>query len=169
MLQLKLNGVYVNFEILKNNSYGEVLHFYEEVEFNNKKNELMRHFLLKFPQGCTLEELEDYVRFEDYKIAEKINMKEKREITMKRKRVEFGDDNDLLIPIEPVDCSKLGFFDELEEECWALLNKYCEMLGAEIIPIDEDDEEAISFDLAKDIQDHIIELLQSKGLELKFE
>ena len=62
-----------------------------------------------------------------------------------------------------IDCSKLGYFDELEYDCWDLVKKYCERLG---IKIESGD---ISFDIAKGIQDHIIEQFQEAGVNFNFE
>ena len=82
---------------------------------------------------------------------------------MKRQVVQFGDECTISIPKEPIDCSKLGYFDELEYDCWDLVKKYCERLG---IKIESGD---ISFDIAKGIQDHIIEQFQEAGVNFNFE
>ena len=82
--------------------------------------------------------------------------------------VPFGDEHEINIPKEPVDCSHLGFFDEMEESCWELFKSYCELLGVELVP-DNDDEDAISFDIAKGIQDHIIDLFLKAGVKLNFD
>ena len=79
-----------------------------------------------------------------------------------RKVVEFGDDCEISIPTEPIDCSKMGYFDELEYDCWDLVKKYCEKFGIEIKSGD------ISFDIAKGIQDHIIDQFQNAGVEFNF-
>ena len=71
--------------------------------------------------------------------------------------VPMGDEHEIKHSNETVDCSRLGFFDEMEESCWDLFKSYCELLGVELVP-DKDDEDAISFDIAKGIQDHIIDL-----------
>lgn len=80
----------------------------------------------------------------------------------KRQVVDFGDECKISIPVEPIDCSKLGYFDELEYDCWDLVKKYCEKFGIEIKSGD------ISFDIAKGIQDHIIEQFQNAGVEFNF-
>lgn len=80
-----------------------------------------------------------------------------------RQVVQFGDECTISIPKEPIDCSKLGYFDELEYDCWDLIKKYCERLG---IKIESGD---ISFDIAKGIQDHIIEQFQEAGVNFNFE
>lgn len=79
-----------------------------------------------------------------------------------RKVVEFGDECEISIPTEPIDCSKMGYFDELEYNCWDLVKKYCEKFGIEIKSGD------ISFDIAKGIQDHIIEQFEAAGVEFNF-
>lgn len=82
--------------------------------------------------------------------------------------VPMGDEHEIRPSKEPVDCSRLGYFDEMEESCWDLFKSYCELLGVELIP-DDDDEDAISFDIAKGIQDYILDILQNAGVKLKFE
>lgn len=84
------------------------------------------------------------------------------------KVVDFGDDCQIVIPKEPIDCSKLGFFDEMEGECWDLVKKYLAKLGIELVP-NEDGEEPMSDYVAKGVQDKIVELLQEAGVEFKFE
>ena len=85
-----------------------------------------------------------------------------------RKVVDFGDDCQIVLPDEPIDCSRLGYFDELECECWDLVKKYCAHFGIEILP-DEDGEEAINFYIAKQLQDKILEELQEVGVQFKIE
>lgn len=78
------------------------------------------------------------------------------------KIVPFGDDCKISIPEQPIDCSKIGYFDELEYDCWELIKTYCGYLGIEIVSGD------ISFDIAKGIQDHIIEQFKKSGVQFKF-
>ena len=84
------------------------------------------------------------------------------------KVVDFGDDCQIVIPKEPIDCSKLGYFDEMEGECWDLVKGYLAKFGIELLP-NEDGEEPMSDYLAKGVQDKIVELLQEAGVEFKFE
>lgn len=81
--------------------------------------------------------------------------------------VPLGDEHEIKIPEEPIDCSELECFDELEESCWTLFKSYCEYLGIKLVN-DDDDEEAISFDIAKGIQEHILNVLQNAGIKFKF-
>ena len=85
-----------------------------------------------------------------------------------RKVVDFGDECQIVLPDEPIDCSRLGYFDTLEYECWDLVKKYCDHLGIEILP-DEDGEEAVNFYITKQLQDKILEGLQEVGVQFKFE
>ena len=82
--------------------------------------------------------------------------------------VPLGDAHEVMIPEKPIECSQLGFFDEMEESCWDLFKSYCELLGVELVP-DNDDEDAISFDIAKGIQDHIIDLFLKAGVKMNFD
>ena len=82
--------------------------------------------------------------------------------------VNFGDGCKIKLPEKPVDCSWLGYFDELEEECWHLVKQYCATFGIELQP-QEDGEAPISFDIAKGIQDYILEQLQESGVRFNFE
>ena len=40
--------------------------------------------------------------------------------------VPMGDEHEIKHSNETVDCSRLGFFDEMEESCWDLFKSYCE-------------------------------------------
>lgn len=84
------------------------------------------------------------------------------------KVADFGDDCQIVIPKEPIDCSKLGYFDELESDCWELVKGYLAKLGIELVA-NEDGEEPMSDYVAKSVQDKVIELLQESGVEIKFE
>ena len=84
------------------------------------------------------------------------------------KVADFGDDCRIVIPNEPIDCSKLGYFDELESDCWDLVKGYLAKLGIELLP-NEEGEEPMSDYVAKGVQDKVIELLQESGVEFKFE
>ena len=78
------------------------------------------------------------------------------------KTIPFGDGCKISIPEQPINCSNIGYFDELEYDCWELIKTYCGYLGIEIVSGD------ISFDIAKGIQDHIIEQFQKAGVQLIF-
>ena len=80
----------------------------------------------------------------------------------KKTVVQFGDECEISIPSTPIDCTKLGYFDELEYDCWDLVKKYCDKFGIEMKSGE------ISFDIAKGIQDHIIEQFQNAGVEFNF-
>lgn len=82
--------------------------------------------------------------------------------------VPIGDEHEIKYSKEPVDCSRLGYFNEIEKVCWKLFKSYCDLLGIELIH-DNGDEKAISLDLAESIQDHIFDILQNAGVKLKFE
>ena len=84
------------------------------------------------------------------------------------KVADFGDDCKIVIPNEPIDCSKLGYFDELESDCWELVKGYLAKLGIELVA-NEDGEEPMSDYVAKSVQDKVIELLQESGVDFKFE
>ncbi len=79
----------------------------------------------------------------------------------------FGDENRILLPENPVDCSSLGDFDELEDECWGLVKAYCQYLGIELLSPDRE-EESVSFDIAKGIQDKILEEFKNAGVKFNF-
>ena len=42
-----------------------------------------------------------------------------------RRTVDFGDECQIVIPNGEIDCSRLGYFDELESDCWNLVKQYC--------------------------------------------
>ena len=117
---------------------------------------------MKWDNGRTLAldpELDSFRKLTGEEIAEE---------KQPRKVVDFGDDCQIVLPDEPIDCSRLGYFDTLEYECWDLVKKYCEHLGIEILP-DEDGEEAVNFYITKQLQDKILEGLQEVGVQFKFE
>ena len=117
---------------------------------------------MKWDNGRTLAldpELDSFRKLTGEEIAEK---------KQPRKVVDFGDDCQIVLPDEPIDCSRLGYFDTLEYECWDLVKKYCDHLGIEILP-DEDGEEAVNFYITKQLQDKILEGLQEVGVQFKFE
>ena len=86
----------------------------------------------------------------------------------KEEYVDFGDGCQIKLPEKPVNCSSLGYFDELEEECWRLVKQYCATFGIELMP-QEDGEAPISFDIAKGIQDYILEQFEDAGVRFNFE
>ncbi|MBQ8818932.1 MAG: DUF4314 domain-containing protein [Clostridia bacterium] len=81
--------------------------------------------------------------------------------------VNLGDECEILLPEEPIDCSSMTYFDSLEYDCWDLVEKYCEHLGIHMIK--EDGEAVVSFDIVKDIQERILDAVQDAGVELNFE
>lgn len=83
------------------------------------------------------------------------------------KAVAFGDDCKLILPDEPVDCSNLGYFDELEYDCWELVEKYAKHMGIEICS-NEPRDSRISFDIAKGIQDYILDRFTEAGVEIRY-
>lgn len=84
------------------------------------------------------------------------------------KEVAFADDCSVIVPDKAIDCSKLGFFDEIEYDCWHLVEKYAELLGIKLIQSPLDDE-PISFDVAKAVQDCILEQFEKVGVQFNFE
>ncbi len=79
----------------------------------------------------------------------------------------LGDDCRIIVPNDTVDCSRLGYFDELEEKCWQLVKDYCDTLGIKMLA--EDGEIPHSFDISKEIQDYILGKLQESGVEFDFD
>lgn len=82
--------------------------------------------------------------------------------------VQFGDEGLILVPKQPIDCSKLGYFDAMEDRCWDLVKEYADQLGIEVIR-DGSGEEAINYDLAKRIQETILNEFLMAGVEFKFD
>lgn len=77
---------------------------------------------------------------------------------------EFGDGAEIVFPSMPIKCSDLTFFDDLEYDCWILIEKYAEAFGIKIKYLDEICP-YISFDIAKEIQDHIIDIFKRSGVK----
>lgn len=82
--------------------------------------------------------------------------------------VDLGDECKIVLPDKPVDCSALGFFDDLEGDCWELAKQYCAALGVRILS-DGDGQIPVSYDIAKGIQDTILGQLQDAGVKLDFD
>lgn len=74
----------------------------------------------------------------------------------------FGDESKIIVPDEPIDCSDEEFFDELDYDCWNFVRVYCSRLGIRV-------KGEISFDIAKEIQNCIIEQLEKSGVKFKFD
>ena len=83
------------------------------------------------------------------------------------KELNFGDETKIIVPENPIDCSSLGFFDNLEYDCWELIKKYAELFGIQIV-YEDDDDKNISFDIAKEIQENIINMFEEAGVKFKF-
>ena len=79
----------------------------------------------------------------------------------------FGDSNELELPKEPVvfdgdmDCS----LDGLEVECWELIKDYAALFDCKIVPNEYSDENDISYDVAKSLQNSIIQMFRSAGVK----
>ncbi len=82
--------------------------------------------------------------------------------------VALGDDCKIRLPKAAVDCSPLGFFDEMEEECWGLVQNYCNLLGVEMMK-EDDGAVPVSFDIAKGIQDYVLGTLSDAGVKMNFD
>lgn len=82
-------------------------------------------------------------------------------------RAVFGDSNELELPKEPVvfdgdmDCS----LDELEVDCWELIKGYAALFDCTIVPNKYSDENDISYDVAKSLQNSIIQMFRSAGVK----
>ena len=119
---------------------------------------------MKWANGRTLSLMPDKDKFRPLTMDEIAE----EEISKGHSVVSRGDDCQIVLPDEPVDCSSLGYFDELEEECWDLVKSYCSRLGIKMIP-DEDGKPPISFDIAKGIQDQILGELHNAGVRFNFD
>ena len=82
-------------------------------------------------------------------------------------RAVFGDSAELELPKEPVvfngdmDCS----LDELEVDCWELIKDYAALFDCKIVPNKYSDENDISYDVAKSLENSIIEMFRSAGVK----
>ncbi len=81
--------------------------------------------------------------------------------------VRFGDDTRIILPDKPIDCSGLGDFDELEVECWDLVKYYCKYFGIELLS-NAMGEEDISYDIAKAVQEVILNALKEAGVQFDY-
>ena len=93
---------------------------------------------------------------------------EHRHTVDNRQVIPFGDEGEINIPTEPIDCSKLGYFDSMEDECWDLIRSYASRFGIILLP-NEDGEVPVNYDLAKRIQETILNEFIMAGVEFKFD
>lgn len=86
-------------------------------------------------------------------------------------RAVFGDSAELELPKEPVvfngdvDCSLDELVDELEVDCWELIKDYAALFDCKIVPNEYSDENDISYDVAKSLQNSIIQMFRSAGVK----
>lgn len=81
-----------------------------------------------------------------------------------REEFAVGDDITVFAPKE-ISINDMGFFDEIEYDCYELFKKYCGLFGFEINDVDES---GIDFYIAKSIQDKILELFESAGIKINY-
>lgn len=120
--------------------------FYEVMLEIGKMNKL---------QGKEIQNTAEFIKWLDNVLREIANLPEKGNIKP------FGDECEINVPDEPVNCSSLNYFDKLEYDCWNLIQNYANKFGIKI-------EGEISFDLAKEIQDCIIRQFENAGVKFKF-
>lgn len=75
----------------------------------------------------------------------------------------LGDECEIVIPEDTIDCTDSAVFDELEEECWNLVMKYCDAFGIDVISKD-----VVSYDITKGIQGQILNHLIDAGVSFDF-
>lgn len=92
------------------------------------------------------------------------------EIKLRKNSVKtFGDDCYIINKNDDTPITiKTATLDELEYDCFELVNKYAHAMGLSIIS-KSNDENPISFDIAKAIQETILDSFSNAGFELKFE
>ncbi len=56
---------------------------------------------------------------------------------------------------------RITYLDALEDECWSLFKQYAEMIGAKF-PEEYEEEFGPDFDIAKQIQEKVIELVEAR-------
>ena len=74
-------------------------------------------------------------------------------------------ENGMMVPVEDVSEEdsyknpRITYLDEPEDKCWELFKEYAEMVGARF-PKDEDGKYGPDFDIAKQISERIIDLVE---------
>ena len=84
---------------------------------------------------------------------------------MNFKSYNIGDEVSAISP-PMVDARGLGFFDELENECYELFESYCKKLGIELSYPGPDD--CIDFYIAKEIQGKILDVITECGIQINY-
>lgn len=77
----------------------------------------------------------------------------------------FGDNCLIEKKNTPIDVSALGFFDSLEFDCWLLIKKYADAFGIKITGFESDDDNDVSWDLAKEVQETILNIFEDSGIK----
>ena len=97
----------------------------------------------------------------------KFNILAEEALDESEKLVQFGDNCMIVLPDERIDCAELGYFDELEYECWELIEKYANKFGIKIISEDSRDIRN-SFDISKGVQDWILNRFEEAGVKFRY-
>ena len=84
---------------------------------------------------------------------------------MNLKSYNIGDEVSAISP-PMVDARGLGFFDEMENECYELFESYCKKLGIELSYPGPDD--CIDFYIAKEIQGKILDVITECGIQINY-
>lgn len=81
-----------------------------------------------------------------------------------REEFAVGDEITVFAPKE-VSVNDMGFFDEIEYDCYELFKKYCGLFGFEV---NDEDGADIDFYIAKCIQEKILELFENAGIKINY-
>ena len=84
---------------------------------------------------------------------------------MAKKSFIIGDGTKVVSP-PVVDASKLGFFDELEYECWKLFQQYCKKMNITIVDASFGND--IDFFIAKEIQEKVLSIFEKDGITINY-
>ena len=67
---------------------------------------------------------------------------------------------------KPIDLSMLGALDELEYDCWVLIKAYAKYFNIKIVG--KFSENNVSWDLAKQVQDTVLDIFEKAGVQFIF-
>lgn len=135
----------------------------------------LRFFKYENSYGCFQCSTKNFDALEEYGYAFKkicdddnnFNVLAEEALDEANKLVDFGDNCKIVLPDERIDCAELGYFDELEYDCWELIEKYADKFGIKIISDDPRDIRN-SFDISKGVQDWILNRFEEAGVQFRY-
>lgn len=155
--------------------YGKPKHWMAIFKKAFENTSKLRFFKYDNLCGCFHCSAKNFDALEEYGYAfkkicdddDKFNIIAEEALDESEKLVQFGDNCKVVLPDEPINCAELGYFDELEYDCWELIEKYADRFGIKIISEDPRDIRN-SFDISKGVQEWILNRFEEAGIKFRY-